>query len=73
MSVFCIRISGALVALSPLHIGSIRRVGVIKKTYPFIPGSILRGAVGVSLMRLVCKLDKPLVNHEECRYFDDCI
>ena len=73
MSVFCIRISGALVALSPLHIGSIRRVGVIKKTYPFIPGSILRGAVGVSLMRLVCKLEKPLVNHEECRYFDDCI
>jgi len=73
MSIFCIRISGTLVALSPLHMGSIRRVGMIKKTYPFISGSVLRGAVGFSLMRLVCKLDKPLVNHEECRYFDDCI
>ena len=73
MATFCIRISGDLTASSPLHIGSIRRVGIIKKTYPYIPGSFLRGAVGLSLMRLVCKLEKPLVNHEECRYFDDCV
>jgi len=73
MTVFCYRIRGVLKASTPLHVGSIRRVGVIKKTYPFIPGSFLRGAVGVSLMRLVCKLEKPLVNHEECRYFDECV
>ena len=73
MTVFCYRIHGVLKAQTPLHIGSIRRVGVIKKTYPFIPGSFLRGAIGVSLMRLVCKLDEPLVNHEECQYFDECI
>lgn len=73
MTVFCNRISGVLHVSTPLHIGSIRRVGVIKKTYPFIPGSFLRGAVGISLMRLVCKLDQPLVNHAECEYFDDCL
>jgi len=73
MAVFCYRIHGVLKASTPLHIGSIRHVGVIKKTYSFIPGSFLRGAVGVSLMRLVCKLEKPLVDHEECEYFDECV
>ncbi|MEM1673522.1 MAG: RAMP superfamily CRISPR-associated protein [Candidatus Bathyarchaeia archaeon] len=73
MVVFCYRIKGVLRAVTPLHIGSGARTGVIKHCYPFIPGAVLRGAVGVSLMRSVCKLDKPLVQHESCQYFDNCL
>lgn len=73
MTVFCYRITGVLRALTPLHIGSGVRTGVIKRCYPYIPGSVLRGAVGVALMRAVCKLDKPLTRHEKCKYFDECI
>ena len=73
MAIFCYRISGVLRALTPLHIGSGARTGVIKRCRPYIPGSVLRGAVGVSLMRAVCKLDRPLVQHENCTYFDECV
>ncbi|MEM2092134.1 MAG: RAMP superfamily CRISPR-associated protein [Candidatus Bathyarchaeia archaeon] len=73
MVVFCYRIKGVLRAVTPLHIGSGARTGVIKHCYPFIPGAVLRGAVGVSLMRSVCKLDRPLVQHESCQYFDNCL
>jgi CRISPR/Cas system CSM-associated protein Csm3 (group 7 of RAMP superfamily) len=73
MAVFCYRITGVLRALTPLHIGSGARTGVIKHCYPYIPGAAIRGAVGVALMRSVCKLDAPLVQHEKCEYFNDCI
>jgi CRISPR/Cas system CSM-associated protein Csm3 (group 7 of RAMP superfamily) len=73
MAVFCYKISGVLRALTPLHIGSGARTGVIKHCYPHIPGSVLRGAVGVALMKSVCKLDAPLVEHEKCKYLDDCL
>jgi len=72
MTVFCYQLTGTLEVLSSLHIGSGRRTGVIKHTHPYIPGSVLRGAVGVSFMRSVCKLDKPLNDHTRCEFFDDC-
>lgn len=62
-----------LKASTPLHIGSGARTGVIKHCRPFIPGSALRGAVGTAIIKAVCKLEKPLVNHESCEYFDDCV
>jgi len=73
MAVFCYRLTGVLKALSPLHIGSGKRTGVIKRTYPFIPGSFLRGAIGVALMKTVCKLDEPLIDHEKCEFFEGCV
>ncbi|MEM2450330.1 MAG: RAMP superfamily CRISPR-associated protein [Nitrososphaerota archaeon] len=73
MVVFCYKIKGILRAVTPLHIGSGARTGVIKHCYPFIPGAVLRGAVGLSLMRSVCKIDRPLVQHESCQYFNECL
>jgi len=73
MAIFCYKVSGVLKALTPLHIGSGARTGVIKHCHPYIPGSVLRGAVGVALMKSVCNLDTPLVEHEKCKYFDDCL
>lgn len=73
MVVFCYRISGVLKAVTSLHIGSGKRTGVIKHCLPFIPGSVLRGAVGTALIKSACKLDKPMVDHEKCEFFDECL
>ncbi|MCX8151312.1 MAG: RAMP superfamily CRISPR-associated protein [Candidatus Bathyarchaeota archaeon] len=73
MSVLCYKLSGILKAEAPLHIGSGLRTGTIKKTKAYIPGSALRGAVGTSIIKIVCRLDRPLLNHEECRYFNECV
>ncbi|MGB9672027.1 MAG: RAMP superfamily CRISPR-associated protein [Candidatus Norongarragalinales archaeon] len=73
MGVVCYRISGVLKALTPLHIGLGIRTGVIKRCRNHIPGAVLRGAVGTALIKSVCKLDMPIVNHEKCDYFDDCV
>ncbi len=73
MVVSCYRVRATLHAVSPLHIGSGMRTGVIKHSHPYIPGSVLRGVVGTTLMRAVCRLDRPLVDHENCEYFKDCL
>jgi CRISPR/Cas system CSM-associated protein Csm3 (group 7 of RAMP superfamily) len=73
MGVFCYRLKGVLRTVTPLHVGSGFRTGVIKHCRTFIPGSVLRGAVGTALIRVVCRLDKPLVEHEKCEYFDECV
>jgi len=72
MAVFCYRLSGVVKAVTPLHIGLGTRVGVIKRSRPYIPGSVLRGAVGVALIKAACKLDKPLIEHEKCEFFNEC-
>jgi len=73
MGVFCYRLKGILRAVTPLHVGSGFRTGIIKHCRPFIPGSVIRGAVGTTLIKVVCRLDKPLVEHEKCAYFDECV
>lgn len=45
---------------------------MIKRTYGYLPGSFLRGAVGTALVKSVCRLDRPLVKHEDCEFFKDC-
>lgn len=73
MGVFCYRLTGVLKTVTPLHVGNGIRAGVIKRCRTFIPGAVLRGAVGAALVKVICKLDKPLVEHERCEYFDDCV
>ncbi|MEM3162019.1 MAG: RAMP superfamily CRISPR-associated protein [Candidatus Bathyarchaeia archaeon] len=73
MTVFCYRLSGVIKAVTPLHVGSGARRGVIKRCLPFITGAAVRGAVGTALIKVVCKRDKPLINHENCENFDDCV
>lgn len=73
MTSLCYRITAVLTTVTPLHFGSGLRSGVIKRSLGYIPGSALRGAVGTSLIKEVCKLARPLVKHEECEHFDDCV
>ena len=72
MGVFCYSLRGVLRTVTPLHVGSGFRTGVIKHCRTFIPGSFLRGAVGTALIRVVCRLGKPLVEHEKCEHFSEC-
>lgn len=72
MGALCYKITGVLSAVTALHVGSGQRIGVIKRSVGYVPGSMLRGAVGTSLIKSVCKLNRPLVRHEDCKYFDDC-
>ena len=67
------RIRGVITAEEPLHIGSGRRTGVIKHSLPYIPGSFIRGALGTALVKVVCKLDKPLTDHRSCSHYEDCV
>lgn len=73
MAVFAYRLSGVLRAVTALHVGSGARTGVIKHCRSYIPGSVLRGAVGTAIIKSVCRLEKPLVNHESCEFFDECL
>jgi CRISPR/Cas system CSM-associated protein Csm3 (group 7 of RAMP superfamily) len=72
MDPLCYKITAVLTAVTPLHIGSGQRIGVIKRSFGHVPGSALRGAIGTSIIKSVCKLDRPLIKHEECKYFDEC-
>lgn len=72
MGVLCYKINAVLAAVTPLHIGSGQRTGVIKRTYGHIPGTFLRGAIGTSLIKSVCRHSRPLVKHEECEFFKSC-
>lgn len=73
MPVSYYRINANLKTVTPLHVGTGRRTGVIKHSYPFIPGSALRGAVGTMILKATCQLDEPLKDHESCEYFEDCL
>lgn len=73
MSALCYQITATLNAVTPLHMGSGQRFGVIKRSHGYVPGATLRGAVGTSLVKNVCKLDRPLIRHEDCEFFDDCV
>ena len=73
MTVSYYRINANVKTVTPLHLGSGRRTGVIKHSYPFIPGSALRGSVGTVILKATCQLDKPLKDHESCEYFEDCL
>jgi hypothetical protein len=66
------RLSGVLVAEEPLHVGSGVRTGVIKRSLMYVPGSVVRGSCGVALVKSLCKLKEPRVDHENCEHRDGC-
>ena len=72
MTVSYYQVNATVRTVTPLHVGTGRRTGVIKHSYPFIPGSVIRGVVGTSILKATCQLDKPLKDHESCEYFEDC-
>ena len=72
MEPFCHKITAVLRAVTPIHVGTGMKTGVIKHSHPFIKGAAIRGAIGTALMKLVCKKGNPLKEHEKCEYFEEC-
>ncbi len=66
----CYIVNATITAKTPLHIGSGKRTGVIKHTHHFIPGSFLRGAFGLCLVKTTCefKEGETHVHSEDCFY-----
>lgn len=44
----------------------------IKRTRNYIPGSVIRGAVGISLIKAMCIKTKYVDNHDECPAKEGC-
>lgn len=72
MTIACYRLRFKAVAKTAVHLGSGSRTGIVKHTLPYIPGSVMRGVVGSCLVKLLCKKDRPLDNHENCELAKDC-
>jgi len=51
MTVACYVIDAVLTAMTPLHIGTGLKTGVIKRSRIYVPGSVLRGALGIVLLK----------------------
>lgn len=73
MTVSYYRVNANLKTMTPLHVGTGRRTGIIKHSHPFVPGSVLRGAVGTVILKTTCQLDNPPKDHKSCEYFEDCL
>jgi len=66
----CVRIHGRLTAKTPTFIGSgCRR---INRSLQHIPGSVLRGSIGISLIKNFCINSRFVDNHAECKARDGC-
>ncbi|PCN50256.1 hypothetical protein B6U99_05395, partial [Candidatus Geothermarchaeota archaeon ex4572_27] len=73
MTAVCYVIEGEITCRSPLHIGSGERLGVVKRTRRYIPGSVLRGTFGLALLKLVCDNSaQPAKCYEGCARVKEC-
>ena len=68
----CYVIQGTIKTETPLHIGSGYHFGFIKQTRDYIPGSVIRGATGTSMMKVVCNKPEYTERHEDCPVKDEC-
>jgi hypothetical protein len=66
----CVRIRGHLIAETPTFIGSGR--SQINRSLQHIPGSALRGSVGISLIKNFCINSRFIDNHAECKARGGC-
>lgn len=55
MNTACYKITGRIKCISPVHIGSGQRTGVLKHSSRYIPGSFLRGATGIAALKIAGK------------------
>ena len=65
-------IQGTIRTETPLHIGSGYHFGIIKQTRDYIPGSVIRGATGTSMIKVVCNKPECINKHKECPVKDEC-
>lgn len=72
MTVSCYRLRYKVTTETALHLGSGSRTGIVKHALPYVPGSVLRGAVGSCLVKLLCKKERPLIDHKDCDIADEC-
>lgn len=67
-----IKLTGTIHTATALHLGTGSRTGVIKHSYSHIPGSFLRGSVGTTMIKAMCRLKAPLDDHTQCEHYRDC-
>ncbi|MEM3383580.1 MAG: RAMP superfamily CRISPR-associated protein [Nitrososphaerales archaeon] len=67
-----IRLKGTITTKTPLHIGEGIKSNSIKRTRNYIPGSVIRGAVGISLIKAMCIKTKYVDNHDVCPAKEGC-
>lgn len=68
----CYVIHGIIKTETPIHIGSGYYFGFVKQTRDYIPGSVIRGATGTSLIKVVCNKPEYIEMHKECPIKDEC-
>jgi CRISPR/Cas system CSM-associated protein Csm3 (group 7 of RAMP superfamily) len=68
----CYVIQGTIRVVTQLHIGSGYHFGFIKQTRDYIPGSVIRGATGTSMIKIVCTKPEYMDKHEECPVKKEC-
>ncbi|MCP8309201.1 MAG: hypothetical protein H3Z53_10780 [archaeon] len=67
-----IRLEGTITTRTPLHIGNGAKSNSIKRTRNYIPGSAIRGAIGISLIKAMCIKTKYIDNHDDCPAKEGC-
>ena len=65
-------LEGVLVCETPVHAGFGARMGFIRLSRPYLPGSFLRGLVGLALARLVCVREELPADHTACEHRHEC-
>lgn len=71
LRVACLRLSGKLVSKTPAFIGG-GNGGAVWRSLEYIPGSFIRGAFGVALIKAFCVKPERVNNHENCEARDGC-
>lgn len=64
MTVACYVIDAVLNAMTQLHIGTGLKTGAIKRSRIYVPGSVLRGALGIVLLKANSKVYADLLGDE---------
>ncbi|MEM2915551.1 MAG: RAMP superfamily CRISPR-associated protein [Candidatus Bathyarchaeia archaeon] len=73
MEIVCNLLTGVITAETPLHIGSGTHFGIIKQTRDYIPGSVMRGATGATLIKMICVKPENVNKHKECPLRTECL
>lgn len=66
-----IRLSGTMISQTPTFIGDGRRQ-TVERTMDYVPGSFIRGAFGIALIRTMCIKTEYVDEHQSCQARDGC-
>lgn len=73
MEIAFLVLKGTITADTPIHVGDGRHFSITKQTRLYMPGSMLRGAVGIALVKTTCENPDNIMKHEECPSKEECL